>query len=249
MKKNLLQKTLYEINQQKQLAGYKIIENGDGFIILWNHPALYYYSKAHCDTLTEQNYTFFKENFPFQTLGIAANHRSSLETLNPDLVFEGTSDTMLLEQSIPLKENSKFKVRLVENKDDIKTFCQIATDVFNHPEICDKLTESLIEDLKVKHCHKYIGYDGNEAAGIVEFSEGKEAVFICWVAVKQQFRKKGLCHAMMSYAINREIERKFNKFVLVSSADGKNVYKLLGFQDLALRYNYTLKCRKEIDDE
>lgn len=248
MKKNLLQKTLYEVNQLKQVAGYKTIENNDSFIILWNHPALYYYSKAHCDTLTEQNYLFFKENYPFQTLGIAANHRTSLESVHSDLIFEGTSDTMLLEQSVPLAENSKFNVKLVENKDDIKTFAQIASEVFNHPEICNTLIESLAADLKVTHCHKYIGYDGKNAAGILEMSEGKNAVFISWAAVRKNFRRKGLCHAMLAYAINREIEKKFTKFVLVSSLEGKVVYQLLGFQDFALRYNYSLECKKDKND-
>lgn len=245
MKKNLLQKTLYEINQQKQIAGYKTLECDDGFIILWNHPTLYYYSKAHCETITEESYSFFKENFPFQTLSIAANQRSSLEDIHPDLVFNGTSDTMLLKQTIPLIENSKFKIRLVENKEDIKIFAQIASDVFNGPETCDKLAESLSEDLKIKHCHKYIGYDGKEAAGIIELSEGKEAVFISWVAVRKNFRQKGLCRAMLAYTINKEIEKGFTKFVLVTSQEAKIIYELLGFKDLALRYNYTIECKKE----
>ena len=245
MRNNLLQKTLYEINQQKHVAGYKTIESDDGFIIVWNHPALYYYSKAHCDALTEQNYAFFKKNFPFQTLGIAVNHRSSLENVHTDLIFDGTSDTMLLDQSVPLTEDSRYRIKLVENKEDIKIFAQIAAEVFNHPEICDTLTQSLTADLKVTNCHKYIGYDGNEAAGIIELSEGKEAVFISWAAVRKNFRRKGLCHAMLTYAINREIERSFTKFVLVSSPEGKIVYQLLGFQDFALRYNYTLECKKD----
>ncbi len=244
MEKNLLQKTLYEINQQKKVAGYEIVECDDGFISLWNHPALYYYSKAHCKTVTEKNYIFFKENFPFQTLSIAANCRSSLENIHPDLIFTGTSDTMLLEQTVLLTENSRFTIKLVENKKDIKIFSQIASEVFNHPEICDKLAESLAADLKLQHCHKYVGYDGKEATGIIELSEGEEAVFISWAAVREKFRRRGLCHAMLAYAINREIEKKFTKFVLVSSPEGKIVYKLFGFHDFALRYNYTLKCKK-----
>ena len=245
MEKNLLQKTLYEINQQKQVAGYKTIESDDGFIIVWNHPALYYYSKAHCNTLTEQNYIFFKKNYPFQALGIAANHRSSLENVHSDSIFNGTSDTMLLEQSVHLTEDSRYKIKLVENKEDIKIFAQIASEVFNHPEICENLTESLTADLKVMNCHKYIGYEGNEAAGIIELSEGEEAVFISWAAVRKNFRRKGLCHAMLAYAINREIKKNFTKFVLVSSSEGKIVYQLLGFKDFALRYNYTLECKKD----
>ena len=245
MEKNLLQKTLYEINQQKQVAGYKTIESDDGFIIVWNHPALYYYSKAHCNTLTEQNYIFFKKNYPFQALGIAANHRSFLENVHSDLIFNGTSDTMLLEQSVHLTEDSRYKIKLVENKEDIKIFAQIASEVFNHPEICENLTESLTADLKVMNCHKYIGYEGNEAAGIIELSEGEEAVFISWAAVRKNFRRKGLCHAMLAYAINREIKKNFTKFVLVSSSEGKIVYQLLGFKDFALRYNYTLECKKD----
>ena len=207
MKKNLLQKTLYEINQKKQVAGYKIVECDDGFILLWNHPALYYYGKAHCETVTEKNYVFFKENFPFQTLSIAANHRSSLENIHSDLIFDGTADTMLFEQEVLLPENIRYKIKLVENKKDIKIFSQIACEVFNHSEICDKLTESLVADLKLKHCHKYIGYYDKEAAGIIELSEGKDAVFISWAAVRENFRRQGLCHAMLAYAINREIEK------------------------------------------
>ena len=245
MQKNLLQKTLYEINQKKQDAGYKIVECDDGFILLWNYPELYYYGKAHCETVTEKNYDFFKKNFPFQTLGIAANQRSSLENIHSDLMFNGTSDTMLLEQVEPLVEDSRYRIKMVENKEDIKIFSQIAGEVFNHPEICDKLTESLAADLKLKHCHKYIGYCDKEAAGIIELSEGEDAVFVSWVAVRENFRRQGLCHAMLAYAINREIEKNFTKFVLVSSSEGKIVYKLFGFQDFALRYNYTLKCKKD----
>ena len=248
MKKNLLQKTLYEINQKKQIAGYKIVECDDGFILLWNHSALYYYGKAHCETVTEENYDFFKENFPFQTLSIAANRRSSLENIHSDLIFNGTSDTMLLEQAALLPEDSRFKIKQVNDKDDIKVFAQIACEVFNHPEIYDHLTDSLTADLQIKNCHKYIGYYGKEAAGVIELSEGKEAVFISWAAVRENFRRQGLCHAMLAYAINREIEKNFTKFVLVSSSDGKIVYKLFGFQDFALRYNYSLKCKKDRND-
>ena len=81
----------------------KIVEGKEGFIIIWNHPELYYYGKAHCETITEKNYTYFKENFPFPSLSIAANQKSSLEGVCPDLVFNGTSDTMLLEKSTPFK--------------------------------------------------------------------------------------------------------------------------------------------------
>lgn len=248
MKKNLLQKTLYEINQRKQVAGYKIVECEDGFISLWNHPALYYYGKAHCETVTEKNYDFFKKNFPFHTLSIAANHRSSLESICSDLIFNGTSDTMLLEQEVPLAEDSRYKIKTVKNKEDIKIFAQIACEVFHRPEIYDHLTDSLTADLQVKNCHKYIGYYDKEAAGIIELSEGEDAVFISWAAVRENFRRQGLCHAMLAYAINREIEKNFTKFVLVSSSEGKVVYKLFGFLDFALRYNYTLQCKKDRND-
>ena len=104
------------------------------------------------------------------------------------------------------------------------------------------LSTSLIEDLKVSHCHKYIGYDGKDAAGIIECSEGEDAVFISWVSVKKEFRKKGLCGAMLAYALNREIERNFHKFTLVTSPEAKSIYTSFGFKDFAIRYNYTLKC-------
>lgn len=243
MKKNLLQQTLYEINQKKEIAGYQIKECEDGFIILWNNPDIYFYSKAHCEMITEKNYAFFKEAFPFPKLSIATDKRSPLEKTLPGLVFEETSDTMLFERATPLEESKQFKIKPVETKQDIEIFAEIACEVFHHPERCQILTESLTADLKVKHCCKYIGYIGQNAAGIVEFSEGKEAVFISWVAVKQEFRRQGLCHAMLAYAINREIEKNFTKFVLVSSSEGKIVYSLLGFKDFKVRYNYTLNCK------
>lgn len=240
MKKNLLQKTLYEIHQEKQSAGYKIVEGEDIFVLLWNSPKLAYLDKAHCETITEKNYKFLKANFSSCSLNIATNQESALKDV-PYLIFKGISDIMLLKRDTLIEENSRFEIRLVQTKDDIRTFSEIAAEVFNMKQDVENIQKSLEADMGLKHCHKYIGYDGETAAGIVEFSEGKEAVYICWAAVKKEFRRKGLCHDMFVYGINREIEKNFKKFVLLPSAEGKRVYSQLGFRDYAIRYNYTLK--------
>lgn len=244
MTRNLLQQTLYEINKKIKIPEHKIIENEDSFIIIWNTPELYFYSKAHCDNITENNYTFFKENYPFPTLEIACNHRYPLESIHPDLIFNGTSDIMFLERAKPFKENDRFEIRPVENEEDTKTFAQIICEVYNHPGKVDALATSHTRDLTLNHYHRYIGYDNKNAAGTIECFEGKKTVYIAGVSVRKEFRKKGLCRAMLAYALNREIERNFHKFVLVTSPEAKSIYTSFGFKDFALRYNYTLEYKK-----
>ncbi len=241
MKKTLVQKTLYEIHQKRLSAGYKLVEADDVFVILWNTPELSYFSKAHCEALTEKNYAFLKQKFPTGTLDIASSKKSTLEGQHPDLIYEGTSDIMMLEPKTLLKENNKFKIKLVETKEDCRIFAQIADEVFNHKYAAKDLEKSFIASLGLKHCHKYLGYDGKNPVGIIDVSEGKDAVYLCWGAVKKDHRRKGLFSAMMAYTINIEIKKNFHKFLLIPSEDGRKLYASLGFKVIDTRYNYTLK--------
>ena len=91
------------------------------------------------------------------------------------------------------------------------------------------------------YCFRYVGYIDNKPAGSIEFSEGKNVVYVCWGAVKQEFRKRGLYSSMLAHAINHEVDRGFNKILLNSSEIGKNIYAKMGFVPFANRYNYVFE--------
>ena len=61
------------------------------------------------------------------------------------------------------------------------------------------------------------------------------------VGVKTEFRKQGICHAMLAHAINNEISKGCNKFVLVATEIGQQVYSRFGFETIMSRYDYILK--------
>lgn len=97
------------------------------------------------------------------------------------------------------------------------------------------------EEMFLDNCFKYVGYIDDNPAGTLEFSEGSEAAYVAWGAVKPEFRKRGLYKSMLIHAINHEIDRGFNKIVLNSSEMGKEIYAKMGFIPLAERNNYVLE--------
>ncbi len=69
-------------------------------------------------------------------------------------------------------------------------------------------------DLGLDWCRKYIAYIDGVPAGIIESSRGETAAMISWVGVKSEFRRRGLCHAMLVHAINNDIADGVHQFVL-----------------------------------
>ncbi len=240
MQKNLLQKTLYEVYQKRQGLGYGLFENNDMLIISWENPALAFFNKVHCHSFSPQMYDLLCEKYGKTGISIASDH--PVENVE-NLEFEGISTSMLLETSQTFEENPNFEIKAVRNTKDVKIFVSIAAEVFNIAQNQTDLEEALNLDFKLDFCHRYIGFKDGVPAGVVEFIEGSEAVFICWVAVKENFRRQGLCYAMFAHAINFELSKGYHRFILISTKAGKSVYASLGFKDYALRYNYYMKAQ------
>ncbi len=117
-------------------------------------------------------------------------------------------------------------------------FCEIAGYVFHMQDDLSELNELLSLELRLGNSHKYIGYIQGKPAGIIEVCMGSEAALISWVGVKEEFRRQGLCRAMLEYAINQEIVKGCKKFVLVATEMGAKVYENFGFKTIASRYDY-----------
>ena len=140
-----------------------------------------------------------------------------------------------------LLENKIFKILSVTDEKTAADFCDVITDVYDKTQDRELWLKSFKNELKLDNCFMYVGYVDDEPAGAVEFSEGLEAVYICWGAVKEAFRNRGLYKSLLVYAINYEIDRGIHKIVLNASEMGKEIYLKMGFHMLADRYNYVIE--------
>lgn len=223
----------------KKILGYKIIETPCMFIILWNEQAISGLNIAHCEKFTKDEFDFLKKELKDLKICIASNNQSEINS--PELKFDEVAYSMLFVPRHLLKENDNYEVKLVKSKQDLDVFCNIAGEVFHMKDDVATLQTSLLPDLKLDNCDKYIGYKNGIPAGIVEICRGSEAALISWVGVKIDFRKQGLCRAMLAHAINKEIAKGCHKFVLVATELGQKVYSNFGFEQIASRFDYILE--------
>lgn len=239
MWQNLYQKTIYEVYKSKEHLNYKIFEFEKMFVVLWNDQQLSYFNMAHCHQFGQEELDIIKKNIPETFMCIASNLmiKDNLEGL-----IKGTpSDLMVLKTQKRMKENKPFEILRVTNKETLSDFCDVATTVYDKSEDKKALMQSYLKELDLDTCFRYVGYVDGQAAGTVDFSEGKDATCVSWGAVKKEFRQRGLYKAMLIHAINNEIDKGINTIVLNSSEIGKPVYEKMGFVPLTSRYNYVLK--------
>lgn len=239
MLKNLFQQTVFEVYKNKEKAGYKVIETPTMFVVLWNNQKLSGLNVVHCQKFAKEELAFLQNNFSYMELMIASNQESNID--DKRLTFDEPASAMILEANILLPQKKNFEIKLVQTPQDINCFCQIAGEVFHMQNEVEELAQSLSSDIKDSQCLKYIGYVENKPAGIIEIARGRNAALISWVGVIEKFRRQGLCSALLTYAINQEIKKGCNKFVLVAAPTGQKVYSSIGFKVLSNRYDYILK--------
>lgn len=239
MWKNLYQKTVYEAYKSKEHLGYKIFEFEEMFVVLWNDQQMFYWNIAHCNKFGKNELNFIKENIPNTFLCIAS---SNVIEKKLSILKKGTpSYLMMLNLSNKIETNKQFKILRVNNQKTLLDFCDITTKVYDIEKDKESLVSSFSKEINLDNCFKYVGYIDDNPAGTLEFSEGSEAAYVAWGAVKPEFRKRGLYKSMLIHAINHEIDRGFNKIVLNSSEMGKEIYAKMGFIPLAERNNYVLE--------
>ena len=238
MWKNLYQKTVYEAYKTKEHLGYKIFEYKEMFVVLWNDQQMFYWNIAHCNKFDKKYLDFIKNNIPNTFLCIASSNIITEENIS---LKKGTpSYLMILDIRDKIEENSQFKILRVTNKKILRDFCDVATEVYEIEDDKQSLFNSFSKEINLNNCFKYVGYIDDKPAGTVEFSEGRDAAYVSWGGVKQEFRRQGLYKALLAHAINHEIERGLHKIVLNSSEMGKEIYARMGFIPLADRNNYIL---------
>ncbi len=238
MWKNLYQKTMYEAYKTKEHLGYKIVEFENMFAVLWNNQNVPYYNIIHCDKFGQKELDIIKQNIPDTFLCIASNHEIVEDLAN---VKKGHA-TYLMKLDVKEKiiNNSQFKIVKVSDLETLKQFCDIAAEVYDLTKDKDELIKSFANETNLENCFKYVGYINDEPAGMIEFSEGKNAAYASWGAVREKFRRQGLYKAIFAYAINYEFDRGIKTILLNSSEMGKEAYKKMGFVPLTSRYNYVL---------
>lgn len=236
MLKNLFQKTVYEVYKSKENLGYQIIETPNMFVILWNNQIIPCLNVAHCEKFTKDEFDFLNSKFKDIKICVASNLPSEMNS--PKLKFDEVAHAMLFENSNLIERDKAFEIKLVNCMQDLEMFCKIAGDVFHMQNYITALQKSLAPDLKLNNCNKYISYKNDVPVGIVEICKGSEAALISWVGVRKEFRRQGICRAMLAHAINDEVTKGCYKFVLVATEMGQEVYSKFGFKSIASRYDY-----------
>jgi len=234
MRMNLYQKTTYEVYQAREHLGYKIFDFDNMFAILWNEQKLYYCNMIHADKFGKEELKTIKEKFPNTFFGVASAHEAD------NLEKGNASYLLVLNVADKFKEDQDFEILKVTNEKTAADFADVIAEVYHKEKDRDLWLKSFKEEIALDNCFRYVGYIDGKPAGTVEFSEGKEAVSVCWGAVKEVYRGKGLYKAMLYFAINNEFDRGFNKIVLNSSEMGRAIYLKMGFVPLADRFNYVV---------
>lgn len=239
MQKNLFQQTVFEVYKNKENVGYKVIETEAMFVVLWSNPQISGLNVAHCNKFDKEELDFLQNNFKNIQINIACDKKSTVSSSH--LKPNGKACSMILETSNPLELKNKYEVKLVQNKQDIDTFCQIAGDAFQMQKDISNLAHSLYNEKATPLCQKYIGYIENNPAGIIEIAQGHQADLISWVGIAPQYQKLGLSRTLMAHVINQKINKGRTKFTLSSGETSQKIYAKYGFAILNNRYNYILE--------
>lgn len=232
---NLYLKTIKEVYKMREVIGYKTAELGDMFVLCWNTPELAGFNAAHLLKLNDTNLALLQKNFNIKNLSLAVYEKplTDIEAVQPS----STSAIMLFDGAIPSFAQKDISIKYVSTPDDMNIFCAVIGQAFASEELIPAYKKSLIFDLQIDCLHKYVVYKDNLPVGAMEVDVGSAAAVISWVGILEEYRRQGLCSAMLSNVLMTERNNGCTKFVLAAGEDSAKVYQKFGFKTILTRYN------------
>lgn len=158
---------------------------------------------------------------------------NDLELLEKNIVYG-----LERKQPFPTKNNLTFKI--VKTKEDLILWGRIASKIYIKWDT-DSIYESFKTDLRKKYASYFIFYKGNNPIGISQTIRGAGYSAVYWIGILPKYRNKGYGTELTKQALNFEIERKRNKFILTASTLGLIIYKKLGFKPIETICEYDIK--------
>jgi GNAT superfamily N-acetyltransferase len=141
---------------------------------------------------------------------------------------------------------SELSFQQVFNQEQLRSFAHVIESIGASHEAYEKIYSQLPASLFKKETplEMYIGYFNNIAVvtGVLVLHANVAGLY--YVATDPSWRKKGYGTAMMIHLINRAQSKNYNLVTLQASRDGKNLYEKLGFKEICVFKEYTLKTDK-----
>lgn len=155
------------------------------------------------------------------------------------------SAVMAIEERIREAELPEgFKVKGVNNRDDIENFAQVIKEAFEKTDIeIEKMYETE-ETLVHDDIIAYVIYKDDEPVSAVMTVISEEVAGIYWVGTVKSARGQGLGSFITQIATNAGFDSGKNLVILQASEAGERVYTKLGYQTITRYRVYTVKSKE-----
>ncbi|KQB43579.1 GNAT family N-acetyltransferase [Flavobacterium aquidurense] len=157
-----------------------------------------------------------------------------LDAYGFEIKSEQVAMALKLDQEFTLQHNLSFKK--IDTQQDAKIWSDLYPNAFGY--VISK--EILIHNHK--NVHFYLVFHENQPIGTFMLFQIKTNIGIHGVGVIPEMRRKGFAEEIMKFALNLSIDLKAEYALLQASAMGAAIYTRLGFEDLFIIKNYTLKA-------
>ena len=145
-----------------------------------------------------------------------------------------------LVQTTPFSVNEQFVYKLVQSKEDLLLWGQLASQVYTDYD-ADFIFESFKTDIRKKYASYFIFYEKGKPVGVSQVIRGAGYSAVYWVGVLEQYRKKGFGTELTKCTLNYEIKHKRCRFLLSATEVGLKIYQKLGFKASETLYEYPLR--------
>lgn len=181
---------------------------------------------------------FFKElnlNFILPVL----NEKFDLEILKREGLnyagnLTGMSFNVLkkIEIETAIKTENKLKIRVSSSDDNTDEWAETAWRGFGGESAPENFLKISRDMGASKYLKLFAAYSGDTSVGTFLLCEDKINAGVYYFAVKPEFRRKKIAHAMMNAIINIALECGKNKIVLQATPAGVPFYKNFGFDEI-----------------
>ena len=206
-------------------------------------------SRSKIKTLVKDTISYFNAmKKPFFWWVVQSNFTEELKNLfdENNMKLRTTSSAMSLDLNNDIESKSTgddFIIRKVCSKQELDDFADASYLGFEVKEENECLFKNFIVKMRYDSPRQelYTGYYKNKpiCTGLIYIEGGVAGLY--WISTIPDYRKKGFGLSLTSHILEQIKKRGIKTAVLNSSKAGSNLYRKLGFEELAKVYLYSLE--------
>ncbi len=237
---DLYKQTTAESYLLREKDGYRAVEEGGICYLFWNTPDYAGLNMVLAEEITAEKLHKIKEKTKGYRFGVALQKQAAEILEKNGLVFDEKAYVMSFQADVPLGFTSDLEIKKVESCADLLIWSSVVAKVFKMAD-AEYICRMCRGDLTIPEVSYYYGMAQGKPVGAIQTVKGSSACGIYWVAVDENFRRRGYGHDLMAAAINGVLVKGCDRFVLCSSQKGYPLYQSLGFETVYQRYDYELR--------